>query len=181
MEVADGFVQDARTPPSRRLSGGIGQIASGDPNPQAIFIAILTHPKVGHGSAAAGNSDGRRVRGVGGKSLRSSAAGNSLSDRLDVYGVGAGEQGRKRDHLSVRLIGVEKISVDIPRVMRVVIAGGSEGFVSWSGGGGTAKDPEGLVGGVVLAGIDVNDHLRLGVVPPRKGRRRPLRKRNFVS
>ena len=126
-EVADGFVQNARTPPSRRLSGGIGQIASGDPNPQAIFTAILTHPKVGNGSAAAADGDGRRVCRVGGKSLRSSTAGNSLSYRLDVDGVGAGEQGRKRDRLPVRLIGVEKISVDIPRVMIVVIAGGSEG------------------------------------------------------
>ena len=34
------------------------------------------------------------------------------------------------------------------------------------GGRRAAKNPEGLVGGVVLTGIDVNQQLRLGVVPP---------------
>ena len=48
-------------------------------------------------------------------------------------------------------------------------------------GGGAAKNPNGLAGGVVLAGINVDEQLRVRYPPPRKGKRRPLKRRNFVS
>ena len=44
-------------------------------------------------------------------------------------------------------------------------------------GGGSAKNPNGLAGGVVLAGIDVDVQLRIRSPPPRKGRPQPLIKR----
>ena len=68
---------------------------------------------MGNGSAAAADGNGRRVGGIGGKSdVGSAAARNSLSYRLDVYGVGAGKQGRKRDvfALNAGLVGVENVS-----------------------------------------------------------------------
>ena len=84
---------------------------------------------------------------------------------LDVYGVGAGGQGRKGKRLVVGRIGVENVSVGNPRVDNRKIAGGSDARVC-SCGGGSAKNPEGLVGGAVLARIDADGQLRLGVVPP---------------
>ena len=47
-------------------------------------------------------------------------------------------------------------------------------------GGGAAKNPDGFAGGVVLAGIDIDEQLRVRYPPPRKGRRRPRIKTNFV-
>ena len=159
-EVANGFVQNARTYPSRSIPARIGETASGNTNPKDIFIAIISHPKIGNGSAA-GDSNGRRVGSVGGKSLRSSASRNSLLNGLDVYGVGAGKEGREGDCLVVGRIGVENVSVGTPRVGNREIAGGSDARVC-SCGGGSAKNPEGLVGGVVLAGIDMDVKLGLG-------------------
>ena len=53
---------------------------------------------MGNGSAAAADGDGWRVGGAGGKGdVGSASARNSLSYGVDVYGVGAGKQGRKRD------------------------------------------------------------------------------------
>ena len=62
-----------------------------------------------NGSVSAADGDGRRVRGAGGKNLRSSASRNPLLNGLDVYGVGAGEQWRQRDVGVVGLVGVEKV------------------------------------------------------------------------
>ena len=143
---------------------------------------------MGNGSAAAADGDGRRVGGAGGKSdVGSAATGNSGSHRSDVVGVGAGKQGRKlkvgiagrvRDeHLpAIRGRGV----YPIPRVLEKVsgaAAGGSDAVVG-ARGGRAAKNPEGLVG-AILAGIDVNDQLRLGFVPPPQRQAMAAKRNNF--
>ncbi len=111
-EVADGFIDDAGAPPSRRRSAGKGQSGSGDTRPHIIRNGIIIHEKVGNGSAGAADGDGRGVGGVGGKGdVRSAAAGNSLLNGLDVYGVGAGKQRREFEVGVVRLIGVENVSI----------------------------------------------------------------------
>ena len=120
-EVADGFVEDAGAHPSRSLPAGIGEIAaSGDTNSQVISTGIIIiQPKVGNGSAAASDGDGRRVRGVGGESdVGLAASGNSGQHRVSVCGVRTGEQGRKLKDSIAGLVGVENVSVIIylPRV-----------------------------------------------------------------
>ncbi len=149
---------------------------------------------MGNGSVAAADGNGRRIGGAGGKGdVGSAAARNSGSHRGDVVGIGAGEQGRQRDvevagrvrdeHLSaIRGSGV----YPIPRVLEkesAAAACGSDGTITPSGRR-AAKNPEGFAGGVILAGIDVNHQLRLGVVPPPPPRRcrrwRPI-KIVFVS
>ena len=161
-EVADGLVDQSGAHPGRRGSAGIGQIAPGDTNSKVICsTTILIHKKVRDGSAAAANSDGRSVGGASGKSdVGSAAARNSGSHRIDVYGISAGKQGRKREVDIAGLVGVENVSVIIylPRVyaVKIVETCGSDAL-ALKRGGGSAKDPKGLVGGVVLAGIDADD------------------------
>ncbi len=169
MEVANGFVDQTRTHPSRRLPVGIGQSASGDANPQSIFVAIIIHPKVGNSSAAAADGDGGRVGGVVGK--RRSRALNSRrsgSHRGNVSGVGTRKQGRKREGCTAEgggIVGVEKVSVGSPSVSRIGIAGGSDARGAARRCRGSAKNPNGLVV-VVLAGIDVDEELRVRYPPP---------------
>ena len=77
------------------------------------------------------DGDGRRIRGAGGKNLRSSASRNSLLNGLDVCRVtGAGKQGRERDGLVGRRVGVENVSVAKPRVDNREVAGGSDGTIA---------------------------------------------------
>ena len=74
----------------------LGEIAtSRNTNPHVIFITwILIQVKAANGSAAAADSDGRRVGGSGGESdVGSAAAPNSGSHRSDVFGVGTGSKG----------------------------------------------------------------------------------------
>ena len=169
MEVADGFAEDAGAHPSGRIPCGIGQIAPRDANSYVIVRAgILIHKNVGNSSAATADGDGRRVGGAGGKSdVGFAAAGNSGVHRSDVVGVGTGKQGRKNELAVVGRVGVVNISVIVgcfPSISRGVVSGGSDAPVV-SRGGGSAKNPNGLVV-IVLAGIDINQQLRLGVVPP---------------
>ncbi len=165
-EIADRFVQNAGTHPSRRIPAGIGQSAPRNTNPKAILITAISHPKVGNGSATAGNSDGRRVGGAGGKDLRSSPSRNSLLNGLDVYRVGgAGKQGRERDGLVGRRVGVENVAVANPRVANREIAGGSDCTIT-ACSGRAAKNPEGLAGRVVLARINMDEQLRVRYPPP---------------
>ena len=141
---------------------------------------ILIHKQAGNGSAAsAGDGDSRRVRGAGGKSdVGSAAARNSGSHRSDVFGVGAGKQGRKRQQLVVGAVGIVEVAVVATRrkdtrVSGVVVSATSDagsGLVASSAA--AAKHPESLVGGVVLAGIDVDDQLGLGFLLPRSQRKR---------
>ena len=158
-EVVDGFVDDARSHPSRRIFAGIGQIASGDPSPQVIRTEIIIHPKMGNGSVAA--ADGWRVGGAGGKSdVGSAAARNSGFHRSDVYGVGARKQGRELKVGVAGLVGVEEVSViegwsKVPSVSTIVTSSGGSDAIATTRGGRTAKNPKSLVGGIILARIDV--------------------------
>ena len=110
-EVADGFIDDAGAPPSRRRSAGKGQSGSGDTRPHIIRNGIIIHEKMGDGSAATADGDGRGVGGVGGKNLRSSASRNPLLNGFDVDGVGAGKQGRELEVDIAGLVGIENVSV----------------------------------------------------------------------
>ena len=172
MEVADGFAEDAGAYPSRRIPGGIAQIAPRDANSYVIVRAgILIHKNVGNSSAAAVDGDRGRVGGAGGKSdVGFTAARNSGVQRSDVFGVGTGKQGRKRELSVVGGVGVVNVSVIIgrfPTVSRGVVSRSSDAPVV-SRGGRAAKNPEGLVGGVVLAGIDVDEQLRIRYPPPQR-------------
>ena len=117
--------------------------------------------KVGNGSAAAADGYGGRVGGIGGKGdVGSAAAGNSLSYRIDVFGVGAGKQGGQRDVDVVGLVGVIKVAVAGKSPSVSILVGGSGGSefpwrVSTRVEAVAAENPEGLVG-VILAGIDVD-------------------------
>ena len=109
-EVANGFVDNASARPSRRRSAGIGQSASGDTNSHVVRNAVIVKKEMGNSSAAAADGYRRRVGGVGGKSLHSSASRNSLLNGLDVVGVGAGKQGRKLKVGITGLVGVENVA-----------------------------------------------------------------------
>ena len=175
MEVADGFVQNARTYPSGRIPGGIGQIAPRDANPKLIWAIIRIQVKMGNGSVAASDGDCGRVGGAGEKSdVGFATAWNSGSHRSDVFGVGAGKQRRKRGDDVVDLvwvIDVEKVAAimggrKFPRIpnsgtIRIRSARSDGTGILRSGAAG--ENPEGLVGGAVLAGIDVDVKLGLAL------------------
>ena len=173
-EIADGFVQNAGARPSRRLPAGIAQTAPGDTNPHDITKrrTSVIQEKIGNGSAAAADGNRRRVRRAGGKgNVGLAASGNSGQHRVPVRGIGAGKQGRQRDRLVAGLVGVEDVPIavvvdSLPRVSIVVRRPGGSDAIATTRGGGAAKNPEGLCCGVVLAGIDVNQQLRLGCCTP---------------
>ena len=173
-EIADGFVEDAGAYPSRRIPAGIGQSAPRNTKSKIICGAgILIQKKMGNGSVAASNSDGRRVGGAGGKSdVGLAAARNSGIYRSDVVGIRTGKQGRKLKVGIAGLVGVEKVAVIIrsgkfPTVLSVEVSGGSDATAT-TRGGGTAKNPNGLVGGAVLTGIDVDEQLSVRPPPPQR-------------
>ena len=128
---------------------------------------------MGNGSVAAANSESRRVGGAGGKSdVDLPSARNSGGYGLDVVGVGTGKQGRKRKQLAVSAVGIEKVVVSkSPRVSTRETGGSNSAVLAISRGGGAAKNPESLVGGVVLAGIDIDEQLRLALLEGNKKRR----------
>ena len=79
-EIPNRFIQNAGAHPSRSLPAGIGQNASGDTNPHLVKSGIIVQEKMGNGSAATADGNGRRVGGIGGKSdVGSAASRNSLS------------------------------------------------------------------------------------------------------
>ena len=123
-----------------------------------------------NGAAGTADGEGRRVGGAGGKGdVGSASAGNSGSYRSDVFGVGAGKQGRKLKVGIAGLVGIVNVAVvavNLPSVLVVVVGGGavSDLGAGAAGSGGAAKNPEGLVG-VILAGIGVDDQLRLALFP----------------
>ena len=126
MEVADGFVDQTGAYPSRGLPVGIGKIAtSRNTDPHLVSTGTIIHEKVGNGSAAAADGDGRRVRRVSSESLRSSAAGNPFSYRFHVCRVGAGEERRERDLRVRRLVGVVNVAGGLPTIGAAVRSGGS--------------------------------------------------------
>ena len=69
---------------------------------------------MGNGSAAAADGNRWRVGGAGGKyGVRANAARNSITHRVDVFDVGAGKQGRKREVDVAGLVGVKNVSAII--------------------------------------------------------------------
>ena len=67
---------------------------------------------MGDGSAAAADSDGRRVGGIVGKRRpRAPNSRRSGSHRFDVVGVGTGKQGRKLEVDVAGLVGVENVAI----------------------------------------------------------------------
>ena len=191
-EIANGFVDDARARPSGRIPGGIGQSASRDANPNVISAtAIFIHEKMGNGSASAADGDGRRVGGAGGKGdVGSAAAGNSGSHRSDVVGVGTGKQRRKRKVGVAGFVGVEEVSAiegrgKLPRVWSIVIIGSCSDAAAPSRRRRAAKNPKGLAGGAILAGIDINEQLRLALLGGERKEKKawrppqPLRSDNY--
>ena len=167
-EVADGFADDAGAHPSRSIPAGIVQSTSRDANPHVISSVIIIQEKMGNGSAATASGDGRRVGGAGGKGdVGSAASGNSGSHRVDVYGVGARKQGRELEVGIAGLVGVEEVSVigrsEFPSVSIVANGGAYSDVTGVVCGRRAGENPEGLVGGVVLAGIDVDEKLGLGL------------------
>ena len=143
---------------------------------------ILIHKQAGNGSgASAGDGDGGRVGGVGGKSdVGLAAAGNAGIDRSDVFGVGAGKQGRKSRQLVVGSVGVVQVARKGKRVSPVKISAASDaGGAGVVGRAAAAKHPEGLVGGAVLAGIDVDVKLRLALFQRRQGKQSCRQKKGY--
>ena len=114
------------------------------------------------GSAAAADGNRGRVGGAGEKgNVGFAAAGNSGSHRSDVFGVGAGKQGRELEAGVAGLVGVEDVAVvavNLPSVLVVSVGGSgvSDLGASASRRGGAGENPKSLVG-VVLAGIGVED------------------------
>ena len=170
-------MQDTRTYPSRRRSAGIGEIAnSGVTNPYVVISnVIIIHENMGNASAAA--SDGDCRRGGGGKSdVGSAASPNSCIDRSDVFDVGVGKQKRKSQHLVVGAVGIVDIVVVVFKenhdfLVIVVSGGGSEGGTGGGCSATTEEDPKGLIG-AVLAGIDVDEQLRLALLQRNQRRKR---------
>ena len=131
---------------------------------------------MGNGSAAAADGDCGRVGGIGGKGdVRLAAAGNAGKYGIDVVGIGAGKQGRKREVDVAGFVGVENVSAigrtKPPTVLmlQITACGGSDA-VAGARGGGTAKNPDGFASWVILAGIDVDVHLRLALFNQRQGK-----------
>ena len=192
-EVADGFVDQACSHPRRSLPIAIKQVGRLVANAQTIVlvqgrvyklrVCILAHKQAGNGSgASAGDGDCGRVSGVGGKSdVGFASARNSGVHRCDVFGVGAGKQGRKSQQLVAGAVGVVKVAVvacNGSSVSDVVVAATSDAGGATKGcSAATTKYPEGLVGGVVLAGIDVDEKLRLGLFPRNQRKRRDEQRR----
>ena len=175
-EVADGFVQNPGAYPSRSIPAGIVQSRSGDTNSHLVVIGIIIHEKMGNGSAATAGGDGRGVGGAGGKiDIGSASAGNSGSHRVDVYRVGARKQGRELKVGIAGLVGVEEVSVigrpEFPSVSIVANGGAYSDVTGVVCGRRAAKNPEGLVGGVVLAGINMDEQLGLALLEGNKKRR----------
>ena len=176
LKVAERLVQQSRSAPRRRSAALISEGTAAHPNAQIIPEinpdAGPIHIQVGDGSAAACEGDGGRVGGAGGKSdVGSAAAGNSGIHRSDVFVVGAGKQGRKRDVLiagfsaGVEVAVVVQNSPSIAAAVVGVAGGGVADAPKLVGGGRAAKHPERLVG-VVLALVDVDVQLRVRYPPP---------------
>ena len=99
-KISNRLGQQTRSRPRRGLSG-IASIVEAAAHPNADLIGgrliVEKHPINRAVDGRRADGDGRRVGGAGGKSLRSSAAGNPLSYRFHVCRVGAGKEGRERD------------------------------------------------------------------------------------
>ncbi len=126
IEVADGFVDHARALPRRSLPVPIKQVGRLNANAPTIPMKIrsLIHKQAGNGSgASACDGDGRRIGGVGGKSdVGFAAAGNSGIHRSDVFGVGAGKEGREINGLIGREVVLVNFAGGLPTIRRRMVA-----------------------------------------------------------
>ena len=179
IKVSNRFVDQARSLPRRSLSAAVKQVGRLIANSQTIPITrrLLTHKQAGNGSAAsAGDGDGGRVGGAGGKKVCQRAARNSLCNRFAVFGVvGTGKQGRQSQQLvtgAVDVVEVAIVTINESGVSIVIVSATSNAGGAPMGCSATAgENPEGLVG-VVLAGIDMDEQLRLGLLQRNKRRKR---------
>ncbi len=174
LKVAERLVQQSRSAPRRRSAALISEGTAAHPNAQIIPEikpdAGPIHIQVGDGSAAACEGDGGGVGDAGGKSdVGSAAAGNSGIHRSDIFGVGAGKQGRKRD-VSIAGFGagveVAVVFHNSPSIAAAVVGvagGGVADAPKLRGGSCSGEDPKSLVVGVVLALVDVDVQLRLAL------------------
>ena len=128
-----------------------------------------------NGAAAAADGNGGRVSGAGGKGdVGFASARNSGIHRGNVFGVRTRKQRRKLEDLVAGLVGIEDVAVvavNLPRVL-IVEAGGrgvSDLGAGGAGSGGAGENPKSLVG-FVLAGIDIDDQLRLGLFQQRQNK-----------
>ena len=141
---------------------------------------ILIHPKAGNGSgASACDGDGGRVGGIGGKGdVGLASSRNAGQHRVPVCGVRAGKQGRKSQQLVVGAVGLVDVAavaarINEPRVSSVIVSAASNAVKAGGASSRTAaKNPKGLVGWVVLTGIDMDEQLRLGLLQGNKRRKR---------
>ena len=180
-EVADGFGQQAGAIP--RGSGGPGAVVSkGGADARADSVVGSVQKHVGDGWGVGCDGYCRRIRSVGGKGdVRSASARYSFHYRIDVCGIAAGEQGREGEDLVVGRVGAEGIGGEAYGVLLIegvagrgskgacAVGGNAEDDDGSAGCGGSAKNPDGLVG-VVLAGIDVDVELGLGLLQRSQGK-----------
>ena len=154
IEVADGLVDYTGAHPRRSLIVAVNQVGRLNANAPTISMKIrsLVHKQAGNGSgASAGNGDGGRVGGAGEKSdVGLAASGNSGIYRSDVFGVGAGKQGRQGQQLVVGAVGVIDVAVVVinERGVSIVIvsAASDAGGALVASSAAAGEYPDGLVG-----------------------------------
>ena len=91
LKIPYRLLQQSRTHPRRSLPS-ITPVVEGAAHPNADIIRdihiVHEHPSNRSADRSGAHSDGRRISGAGSKGdVRSAAARNSLSDRIDVYGI----------------------------------------------------------------------------------------------
>ena len=108
---------------------GIASIVETAADPNANFIGdrliVEKHPINRAVDGRRADGDGRRVRRVSSESLRSASTGNALSHRLDVYRVGAGEEGRERDLRVGREVVLVNFAGGLPAIGARSVAAGA--------------------------------------------------------
>ena len=118
--------QQTRTRPRRRLPY-VTPIVETAAHPNANVIGsshiVHEHPINSSADGRRANGDGRRVRRIGGKSdVGAAAAGNALSDGIDVDGIRAGKERRERDLRVGRRVGVVNVAGRLPAVGARIVA-----------------------------------------------------------
>ena len=145
-----------------------------DPNADIVGGSHIVHKHPINSSVDGrrAHGDGRRVRGVGGKGdVRSASTRNSLSDRINVCRVGAGKERRERDLRVRRMVGGVNVAGGLPAIGAAVRSGGSAQSADRRDGGSAGENPD-AVGGGILARIDINEQLRLALLPRTQRKRR---------
>ncbi len=168
VKISNRLVQQTRSRPRRRLSRIIAIVESAaHPNADVIGESHIVHKHPSNRSAdgRGAHGDGGGVGGTGGKGdVGSAATGNSLSYGVDVDGVSAGKQGREGDSLVGRRVGLVNVAGGLPAINARIAARSAESAGACDAGA-AGEDPKSLVG-AILAGIDIEDQLRLGFAPP---------------